>query len=67
MTLRTFQNAYIVPHEDGRKLVDHVGVNNITIVVLFYVFLLCWFWHCRSLENKSALDYNILAFGNKLS
>jgi len=38
MTLRTFQNAYIVPHEDGRKLVDHVGVNNITIVVLFYVF-----------------------------
>jgi len=36
--LRIFQNAYIVPPEDGRKFVDHVGVNNITIVVLFYVF-----------------------------
>jgi hypothetical protein len=38
LILRTFQNAYIVPPEDGRKWVDHVGVNNITIVVMFYVF-----------------------------
>jgi len=37
--LITFQNAYIVPPEVGRKWVDHVGLNNITIVARTLWFL----------------------------
>ena len=36
--LRTFQNAYIVTPEDGRKWAGHVGINNITAVLCILCF-----------------------------